>query len=577
MTQRILGPTGGPRRKRLAFLLPFVALAALILAIGASAGPSTDAGFQGSDGNLIDDGAGIDWNSFDPVQWSGGTAPYRTASEVDLGWEFTGIEDAADDGNDTVFGGGTKQDDKCASVGSGPKPPNKDDLERIYVASAVVSSKTYLALAWVRIPQNTTSASAHVAFEFNQSNTACGGSADGLVQRTPDNPATAANDGDMLVVYDFEGGAATPTLKLLRWQTTGTCEQTGKAATAVGCWVFQVNLTSAGFAEARVNVGSTALDALAPPAAPDTASVDDTLGDSEFGEAIIDLTGAGVFPATPTTCLTFGKVFGVSRSSGNSGTAAMKDLAGPGSISISNCGQVIIRKQTIPDGDTTTDFTFSTNVQTLPGPAGVANFTLKDNGVKTISNVQPNTARTVTEADPSTMYALTSIDCSASTVPTANISTSVANRTVTFSIASEETLDCTFTNTRQKLQSTMDTAPWIYPNDKATVKANAAFTDITGSVKFRLYDSSVNCNATTPSDTVGTGGLLYKETVNLSATAGTSKTVNTDNKTIKVEADAVVYWLVEYGGDSNHFGRVSKCVENIDVDLTGDTGGTNVP
>src|SRR6187402_3160841 len=75
MTERVLGPTGGRRRKRLAVFVPFFALAALILAIGASAGPvSTAAGFQGDDGNLTDDGAGIDWNSFDPVQWSGGTA-----------------------------------------------------------------------------------------------------------------------------------------------------------------------------------------------------------------------------------------------------------------------------------------------------------------------------------------------------------------------------------------------------------------------------------------------------------------------------------------------------------------------
>ena len=579
MTERVLGPTGGRRRRRLALLLPFMTLAALILAIGASAGPVSDAAdFEGDDGNLIDDAqVGIDWNNFDPVQWSGGTAPYRTASKVDLGWEFTGIEDAQVDGTDTVFGGGTKQDDACAKVGTGPKPPNKDDLKRIYVASAVVGGKTYLALAWVRIPQNTTSASAHVAFEFNQSNTLCGGDSNGLVQRTPDNPATTENDGDMLVVYDFEGGTASPTLKLLRWQTTGTCEQTNKEATSAGCWVFQTNLTASALAEAAVNVGSTADDALAPPAPPATESVTETLGDSEFGEAIIDLTGAGVFPATPTTCLTFGKAFGVSRSSGNSGTAAMKDLAGPGDISISNCGQVIIRKQTIPDGDTTTDFTFSTNVQTLPGPTAVANFMLKDDGVKTINNVQPNTGRTVTETDPSPNYALTGINCSASTVPAGNISTSLVTRTVTFSIAAEETLDCTFTNTRQKLQSSMNTDPWIYPNDKATVNANAAFTDIQGSVKFRLYDTFANCDATTPSDTVGVGGLLYSQTVSLAAAAGTSKTVNTSNTGTKVEADAVVYWLVEYGGDTNHFGRISDCVENIDVDLTGDTGGTNVP
>jgi len=408
----------------------------------------------------------------------------------------------------------------------------------------------------------------------------CGAGSDGLVERTADNPATAGtNEGDMLIVYDFEGGTASPTLKLLRWQTAGTCEQTGKAATSAGCWVFQANLTASALGEAKVNVGSTALDALAPPSPPDTASVDNTLGDSEFGEAIIDLTGAGVFPSTPTTCLTFGNVFGVSRSSGNSGTAAMKDLAGPGDISISNCGQVIIRKQTIPDGDTTTNFTFSTNVQTLPGPASVANFMLKDDGVKTISNVQPNTGRTVTEADPSPQYLLTSIDCTASTVPAANISTSTVTRTVTFSLAAEQTLDCTFTNTKQKQESTLNTAPWIYPNDKATITQN----DATGSVAFKLYGGANAAAALTNCQANGATGLLYSETVNLPV--ANPNTVNTSNpgttgspNSFKVEASATVYWRVQYSGDTQYLGRLSNCTENIAATLTADnSGGANVP
>ena len=48
-------------------------------------------------------------------------------------------------------------------------------------------------------PAEQTSASAHVGFEFNQGTTACPAGSDGLVQRTA---------GDMLIVYDFEGGSA---------------------------------------------------------------------------------------------------------------------------------------------------------------------------------------------------------------------------------------------------------------------------------------------------------------------------------------------------------------------------------
>lgn len=339
MTERVLGPTGGRRRKRLALLLPFLALAALILAIGASAGPvGIAAGFEGDDGNLVDASgsgidAGIDWNTFKPTTWTG-TVPYQAAEKSVSGWKFVGIADAQNDGDDTAFAGGTKQDDECAAVKAGPKPPNKDDLERIYLASRVKTVGTtdtvYLALAWVRIPQNTTSASAHVAFEFNQLDpdvaaNQCGGDSDGLVKRS------TANGGDMLIVYDFEGGTELPQIKLLRWIGSGACEV---GSSSPPCWGNAQLLTVTGFADAKVNVGATALDEIAPTS--------ETLNDSEFGEAIIDLTGAGVFPTVG--CLTFGSVFGVSRSSGNSQQAAMKDLVGPGDSGLSNCGKIELVK-----------------------------------------------------------------------------------------------------------------------------------------------------------------------------------------------------------------------------------------
>jgi Prealbumin-like fold domain len=181
----------------------------------------------------------------------------------------------------------------------------------------------------VRIPQNTTSSSAHVAFEFNQSATLCGAGSDSLVHRS------TANGGDMLVVYDFEGGATTPTIRLSRWIASGSCEV---GSNSPPCWSVAQTL-GAGVAEAAVNTGTTVSDAIAPP--PPTPPV--SLGDSEFGEAGIDLTDAGVFP--PGQCVNFGKGFAVSRSSGNSSQAQMKDLVGPGEVNIRNCGTVNIHKQ----------------------------------------------------------------------------------------------------------------------------------------------------------------------------------------------------------------------------------------
>jgi hypothetical protein len=152
------------------------------------------------------------------------------------------------------FAGGTKQDDNCPSVITA-KAPNKDDLKRIYLASRTgANGHTYLELAWVRIPQNTTSPSAHVAFEFNKGNNGTCAGPGGLVNRSA---------GDMLIVYDFEGGGSTPVLTLRRWVTSGACEVSSDVAP---CWGLATDLTAGGFAEAAVNVGDTALDTLAPPA-----------------------------------------------------------------------------------------------------------------------------------------------------------------------------------------------------------------------------------------------------------------------------------------------------------------------
>jgi hypothetical protein len=241
----------------------------------------------------------------------------------------------------------------------------------------------------------------------------------------------------MLIVYDFEGGTVDPSIKLARW-TTDPADDCDVASHSAPCWGVATVL-AAGVAEAAVNVGQTVTDEIGPITPED-------LNDSEFGEAGIDLTEAGVF--TPGTCESFGTAFGVSRSSGNSGTAQMKDLVGPADFTLANCGTVIIRKVTSPSGDTTTSFGYSTDITTDNG-SSVSNFSLKDGESNTINDVDPGTGLHVTEADPSPDYKLTSIDCSASD-STVSYSTSTTTRAVTFDLAAGETLDCTYTNTLQR-------------------------------------------------------------------------------------------------------------------------------
>jgi hypothetical protein len=440
-------------RRRVIALVAAVSAAMLGLVASsspASATVSTDAGFEFADGNLIHN-AFMDWNDFAPTTWTG-TAPYRTSSKTVSGWAFTGLEDAQKTSSDTAFAGGTKQDDDCASV-VGASAPNKDDLKRVYVTSKTVNGDVFLGLSWVRIPQNTTSPSAHIGFEFNKGTTPCPAGSDGLVRRTA---------GDMLIVYDFEGGSAdSPAITLRRWLTDPTDPaQAGYFTDAAHpcdvdsdsppCWGDAKNLTALGFAEARVNtsaVGSV-VDTNTPPTPPATASVSSTLGLNEFGEAGINLTDAGVF--TPNVCTGFGKTYAVSRSSGNSGTAQMKDLVGPGNVNIANCGRIIIHKKTDPSPDQT-DTTFN---YTTTGGLNPATFGLKNGGTQTYNDVFAG-GYSVTESNPGPNFTLTALTCGGPDNPLQDVdngstfTTDVSTRTASLTLAANDTLECTYTNTLQ--------------------------------------------------------------------------------------------------------------------------------
>jgi len=399
-----------------------------------SASVSTDSGFEAADGNLIPQSPiNFDWNSFGPTTWVG-TAPHRTSSKSVSGWSFTGIEDDQNANSDDGFAGGTKQDNDCASI-IGSKAPNKDDLERVYVASRIrdVMTQTgsephvFLTLGWVRIPQNTTTASAHVAFEFNKGTTQCAAGSK-LVRRTA---------GDMLIVYDFAGGTAMPIITLRRWVTSGSCEISSNSPP---CWGPATNLTELGFAEARVNtsaVGSV-LDSIGP-------NGNDTLGLVEFGEAGIDLTAAGVFE--PDVCDAFGNALAVSRSSGNSGSAQMKDFVGPGKVNITNCGGIIIRKATSPSPDpTSSTFNF-----TAAGGLSPSTFSLKDGQSRDFGTSVAAGTYTITELNPGTNFDLSDIDCSESNLSNGSkVTPDVTNRKVTIELEPLDTIDCTFTNTLKK-------------------------------------------------------------------------------------------------------------------------------
>jgi hypothetical protein len=450
------------------------------------------AGFEDNDGNMAAKAGGdvnsadtseinFDWNSFAPVTWHG-SAPYQTTNDGDTplisnGWQVLGLTDAQANTTDNGFAGGVKQDDDCAAV-NGSKAPNKDDLKRFYIASKNVNGHIYLELAWVRIPQNTTSASAHVGFEFNQASAdpttgnPCGAASGGLVHRTT---------GDLLVIYDFTGGSTVPpTINVSRWVSSGACQV---GADSAPCWGTFSQLDPCE-AEANVDTGLShtgvpndsqtgcgrnelsSFSYQPPSSVPDSlAPSSDTLGASEFGEAGIDLTNVGIF--TSGTCTTFGNVYAVSRSSGDSSTAAMEDVVGPGHFELSNCGEVKIIKHTDPRGTAqapSPSFSYSSSISnpaagsnspSCSGDSTPASFTLSDAGtdstssnVEDCNNVQPGTY-TVTETAASG-YSLESLTCdpalSASNTTNGGKQHASGSLQADITVAAGGVVTCTFQN-----------------------------------------------------------------------------------------------------------------------------------
>jgi hypothetical protein len=284
---RILGSTGTRRRRRyqLAALFSVAAVLALIAVPASAVLPGST--FEGNDGNLVVDTAGnTDWAN----------APNRVV----------GL-DQPSGSTDNSFGQGTKEDNANATVVTGSIPPNKNDLTRFYVGSEFVSGSNFLYLAWERAVNI---GNANLDLELSQNATA------GFTGTTTGPVTLNRTAGDILITYDFSG-SGTPTLGLLKWVTSGPTSQCF-SSNSLPCWGNRVNLSAAGSAEGAVNTG-TVTDPV-PPNAPRTLTT------GLFGEAAVNLTAAGVFPAG--TCEAFGSTFLKSRASSSFG-AEVKDFIAP--------------------------------------------------------------------------------------------------------------------------------------------------------------------------------------------------------------------------------------------------------
>jgi hypothetical protein len=324
--------------------------------------------------------------------------------------------------NDDSFGTGTKEDTPTPVVVSGSIPPNKSDLETFGVYEEENADGQFLHLFWSRVqdPSGTT----NMDFEFNQNKCAVG-EADSNCSSNGVTPQRLA--GDLLVVYELSRGGTVPNLFLFTW-LDGSEGLSCEAANSFPCWGDRTNLTSSGNATGSINTSaipvgeSDGLGALDP---------------RTFGEASIDL--SVIFD--PNKCESFGSAYLKSRSS-DSFPAALKDFIAPREVNLTNCGKVIIRKETDPEEDpNATEFGYTKTFPTDPDTANT--FTLMDDGVETFDNVLFGDGYTVTEDVIPPGWDVQSIDCDAST----GVNPTIGGDNVTFDIDDDsDVVDCTFFN-----------------------------------------------------------------------------------------------------------------------------------
>jgi hypothetical protein len=432
---------------------------------------------------------------------------------------------------DDSYKGGVKEDTECPGEVTGSIPNNKSDLRtfHVYEEAGTGTHPGFLNLGWSRVT---------VRFWDDTAN-AWGAPQDLTTPSALCPDGDTSNDGGGTVDL---GPCATGTINNLN--TIPATESDGIIAT--------------GFLAQRT-----------------------------FGEAQIDL--RLIFQEDQ--CNTFGAAMLKSRSS-DAFTSQLKDFIAPLPIDLTNCGKVIIHKETNPDTNPTTgpQFTYQHNLDTDPAqvddPTTVGfnestHFKLRDEGTKTFENVLFGTysvQELLGTNLPTGGWEFLRVDCVKDTPetgdnPDANvIPTTKVGAVVTFDIDSDtDVLECTYTN--QLRVTTVSTAQSVYPNDTATITSSVANAPApTGNVTFQLYgpDATPN-NATDNCDgTVQT--LRYTQVHTLvGADNGVASTTNGDGNPpefpINAANEGTYWWKVSYAGDANN-PAVSSCVESTDVDIT---------
>jgi hypothetical protein len=401
-----------------------------------TSGTGNNSTFEAGDGNLVPNAAGHhDWSNV------GISCPATAGSGTGCG------VDPLNGSTDNSFGQGTKEDDPNVTIVTGSIPPNKSDLTRFYESFETIgtgaTAQTYLDLAWER---SNVLGNANFDFEINKVAT------EGFTAATTGKITINRSPGDLLIRYDFQNGGGKPTLTLDTWVTgpntptpPGQTPNTCFSAKSFPCWGNDLALA------ASISQGAVNTDTVNDPITGGNACPASGCPALTFGEAAINLTGAGIF--SNTTCNTFSSVFVRSRAS-SSFTAEVKDFVAPVPIHLSNCGQVTIIKHTDPAGinqdfSFTSDVTGTTTAVSSSSACPTGSYTLNASATDTNDcfNVLQGTY-TVTEGSEPSGFASKSVTCV--TASATDGSSGTVNGVVsTIVVTPDSHVTCTYVNKQQ--------------------------------------------------------------------------------------------------------------------------------
>jgi len=494
MTERVIGPTGSPRRRRTLLLLPLVALAALVLAIMGSAANSPapvnfeiegnlEAGDVGTAGGTA---VGSDWINLNAanggqgaLQCPGNAASCLPTAVVDGPAPGDGVlfrDDLKVDPDKTTFTqgdkendfanvadppppGGVLQSDTPWHIVSGSVPPQKDDLFDIAANTFVAGNQAELDIGMLRTNNN---GSSHVDFELNRlswlpnstTGITCATNQTGIAGfKCP-----VRTEGDFLISFEISPSSTTPPVEVFTrffvWDLPGGTDANGHGRGSVDCQgPLTGNENTCPWEEITIPTNPTAVLASANaaqiPAGPWGSRLPDggptsTIPPGGWFEVAIDLDRIGFAPSCPG----FGTMSAKSRSSGSSVTSALTDLAGPFPVNLDTCGKLTIIKDAQPNG--AQDFSYSST-----GGLSPSTFNLDDDGDPTLSDRQiydplsPGTY-TVTEGAQGGGYTFSSANCVVNTSDANDPTTATGGLTSTIHIGNGGEVTCTYINVLQR-------------------------------------------------------------------------------------------------------------------------------